>query len=144
MSVFVLGIASTQVQHLALGPLELHEFLTDPPLKSRSHWMDDFPPACGLPHTASCLQQIWWGCIWSHWDQMVCVGLCCWQRWWAIQIPVLTPEDTTRHHSPLDIELLTTTFLSAALQWISYSLSCLICKIMSLEIRDKGFVQDSI
>lgn len=33
MSVFLLGIASTQVQHLALGPLELHEFPTDPPLK---------------------------------------------------------------------------------------------------------------
>lgn len=33
MSVFVLEIASTQVQHLALGSLELHEFSTDPPLK---------------------------------------------------------------------------------------------------------------
>lgn len=34
MSVFVLEIASIQVQHLVLVLLELHEFLTDPPLKS--------------------------------------------------------------------------------------------------------------
>lgn len=33
MCVFVLQIASTQVQYLALGPLELHEFPTDSPLK---------------------------------------------------------------------------------------------------------------
>ncbi|KAK4831337.1 hypothetical protein QYF61_017468 [Mycteria americana] len=137
--VFVLGIAPTHVQDLALGPVELHEVRTGPPLKPVRVPLEGIP---SLWHVNSTTQlgdigKLAEGAL----NPTVHVAdKDVKQRWFQYR-PL---RNATCPWFPLGHRAVDRNSLSVTMQPISYPPSSPSIKSMSLQFRDKDVVQDSV
>ncbi|KAK4828658.1 hypothetical protein QYF61_000376 [Mycteria americana] len=136
---FVIGIAPTRVQDLALGLVELHEVHTGPLLELVQVPLDSIP---SLQHV-ECTTQLGVICklaegalnptvlvtnkdVKQHWSQ-----------YWPLR-------NATRHWSPLGHQAVDCNSLSATIQPIPYPPSGPSIKSTSLQFRDKDVMQGSV
>ncbi|KAK4829762.1 hypothetical protein QYF61_006486 [Mycteria americana] len=137
--VFVLGIAPTHVQDLALGLFELHEVHTVPPLKPVKVPLDGIPSLQHVDRTTQLgvIGKLAEGAL----NPTVHVTNKDVKQRWSQHRPL---RNATHHWSPLGYQAIDRNSLSVTIQPIPYPLSGPSVKSMSLQFRDKDVVQDSV
>ncbi|KAK4831314.1 hypothetical protein QYF61_016803, partial [Mycteria americana] len=135
--VFVLGIALTHVQDLALGLVELPEVCMGPPLKPVKVPLDGIPSLQRVDRTTQL------GVIGKLAEGALNPTIHIVKDMEQCRSQYQPLRNATHHWSPLDIKPLNTT-LSVTIQPIPYPLSGPSIKSMSLQFRDKDVMQDSV
>ncbi|KAK4813670.1 hypothetical protein QYF61_017637, partial [Mycteria americana] len=137
--VFVLGIALTHVQDLALDLVELHEIRTDPPLKPVKVPLDGIPSL----QRVDCTIQL--GVVGKLAEGALNPAVHVANKDIKQRQSQYRPlRNATCLWSPLGHGAVDRYSLSAPIQPIPYPLSGPSVKSMSLQFRDKGVVQDSV
>ncbi|KAK4827563.1 hypothetical protein QYF61_019187 [Mycteria americana] len=137
--VFVLGIALTHVQDLALGFVELHEVHTGPPLKPVRVPLDGIPP---LQHV-DCTTQL--GVVGKLAEGALNATVHVADKDVKQHRSQYRPlRNATRHWSPLGYRAVDRNSLSVTIQPIPYPPSGPSVKSTSLQFRDKDVVWDSV
>ncbi|KAK4832903.1 hypothetical protein QYF61_026546 [Mycteria americana] len=137
--VFVLGIVPTHVQDLALGPVELHEVHTCPPLKPVKVPLDGIPSLQRVDSTTQLgdVGKLAEGAL----NPTVHVTDKDVKQRQSQYQPL---RNTTHHWYPLGHRAIDCNSLSATIQPIPYPPSSPSIKSMSLQFRDKDVVWDSV
>ncbi|KAK4826701.1 hypothetical protein QYF61_010916 [Mycteria americana] len=136
--VFVLGIAPTQVQYLALDLVELHEVRMGPPLKPVKVLLDCIPSLQQVDRTTQLgvVGKLAEGAL----NPTVHVADKDVKQHWSQYRPL---RNATRHWSPLGHQAVECNSLSATIQPIPYPPSGPSVRSMSLQFRDKDVTWDS-